>query len=93
MSDESPDTDPGAAYGRARALMDQALAVVEGSAEPALRYELAQTWRQMAALLEDVLHEEEDPESAESIAMRAEMVRLLDQAAAVQAEFGADGLG
>ncbi|MFF1478394.1 tetratricopeptide repeat protein [Streptomyces sp. NPDC058301] len=81
-------------YGRARALMEQALAVLEGAEEPELRYERAQTWQQLAALLEDSLNEDEaaDEEASRAgeTAVRAEAVALLDRAAA---GYGALGEG
>ncbi|MFF0449320.1 hypothetical protein ACFYT4_23415 [Streptomyces sp. NPDC004609] len=43
-------------YGRARALMDRAFAVVQDSDRPELRYEWAQTCQQLAHLLENSLH-------------------------------------
>ncbi|MGW4034305.1 hypothetical protein ACWEFL_34265 [Streptomyces sp. NPDC004838] len=90
-----------AAYGRARALMDQAFAVVQGSEEPELRYEWAQTCRQLAQLVEDSLygdeeqetHEEQvDREEQERTAVREEAVQLLEQAASVFRELGGDAL-
>lgn len=57
VHDVLTDTDPDTVCGRACALMNQALAVVEGSPEPVPRYELAQNWRQLAKLLENVLFE------------------------------------
>lgn len=48
---------------RARALMERALDVLDGSDEPQLRYERAQTWLQLAQLLDDGLgHDDEDDE-------------------------------
>lgn len=89
---------------RARSLMEQALAVLDGSDEPQLRYERAQTWLQLAQLLDDGLdHDDEDDDldeegdgdgagserdPAADAATREEMVRLLDRAAAAFAEFG-----
>ncbi|MFK8907459.1 tetratricopeptide repeat protein [Streptomyces sp. YS-3] len=58
-------------YAQARELMEQALAVLEGAVleeadNPESRYERAQTWQQLAALLEDALdaaeNEDEDEE-------------------------------
>ncbi|MEI5007757.1 hypothetical protein RB196_10795 [Streptomyces sp. PmtA] len=48
---------------RARALMERALDVLDGSDEPQLRYERAQTWLQLAQLLDDGLGpDDEDDE-------------------------------
>ncbi|GAA0596994.1 tetratricopeptide repeat protein [Streptomyces crystallinus] len=51
----------------ARALMDQALTVLEGAEEPELRYERAQTWHQLATLLEDSLNEDEYGDDEEDV--------------------------
>ncbi|MEU2263148.1 tetratricopeptide repeat protein [Streptomyces sp. NPDC019645] len=55
----------GADQERARSLMEQALDVLDGSDEPQLRYERAQTWLQLAQLLDDGLDHDEDAEDAE----------------------------
>ncbi|MDI9888651.1 tetratricopeptide repeat protein [Streptomyces sp. HNM0645] len=47
---------------RARALMERALDVLDGSDEPRLRYERAQTWLQLAQLLDDGLDRDDDEE-------------------------------
>ncbi|MEU4062382.1 tetratricopeptide repeat protein [Streptomyces wedmorensis] len=102
VDDESADDGPV----RARALMEQAASVVDGSDEPALRYEQAQTWQQLARLLQDTLpedrHEHEDEESgageagattsSEARAIREQVVTLLDRAAGLYATFGTDAL-
>lgn len=108
MSAGDEGDDEGAGSGpdreRARSLMEQALAVLDGSDEPQLRYERAQTWLQLAQLLDDGLdHDDEDDDldeegdgegagserdPAADAATREEMVRLLDRAAAAFAEFG-----
>ncbi|GGP32439.1 tetratricopeptide repeat protein [Streptomyces melanogenes] len=89
-------------YGQARALMEQALTVLEGSEEPELRYERAQTWQQLAALLEDSVNEDEYGEEDEgdapsrapelAAAVRAEIAALLDRAATGYATLGGDAL-
>ncbi|MFE0648626.1 tetratricopeptide repeat protein [Streptomyces sp. NPDC059534] len=89
---------------RARALMEQAMSVVDGSDEPARRYEQAQTWQQLARLLQDDLDEldgdgdgdgdgSEGEPSRRARTIRAEMVTFLDRAAGLYAGFGGDALG
>lgn len=89
-------------YAQARALMEQALAVLEGSEQPEPRYERAQTWQQLAALLEDALDEDGEqgevggdapgPAAEPAAVGRAEVVALLDRAAAVYSTLGGDAL-
>ncbi|MGW8885809.1 tetratricopeptide repeat protein [Streptomyces sp. NPDC055749] len=88
--EDEEDEASDARFARARELMEQALSVVEGSEEPALRYERAQTWQQLARLLQDTLDEDEDEagSSKKAHATREEMVRLFDQAGALYAQFG-----
>lgn len=63
------DAGSGADRERARSLMEQALDVLDGSDEPQLRYERAQTWLQLAQLLDDGLdHDDHDEdEDAEEL--------------------------
>ncbi|WP_137991734.1 tetratricopeptide repeat protein [Streptomyces vilmorinianum] len=98
------DEESGDGFTRARALMEEALSVVDDSDEAGMRYERAQTWQQLARLLQDELEDEDEDEgegedegeegrpSPEGRATREQMVLLLDQAAALYAEFGADAL-
>lgn len=99
------DEQPDGGLARARQLMEQAASVVEGAEEPAMRYELAQTWQQSAQLLQNALYESESESegdgddkgeaesSAQARATKEQMVRLLDQAATLYREFGADVIG
>ncbi|MFC9247687.1 tetratricopeptide repeat protein [Streptomyces sp. NPDC057136] len=92
-AEEVEDEESGAGIVRARGLMEQALAVVDGSEEPGMRYELAQTRQQLARLLQGTLPEGEDDSSPEaSRATREQMVGLFDQAAALYTEFADDAL-
>ncbi|MFJ5829309.1 tetratricopeptide repeat protein [Streptomyces sp. NPDC093089] len=89
-ADDAADT--GSA--RARALMEQAAAVVDGSDEPDLRYERAQSWQQLARLLQNTLHEDEDGNAGEAgaRAIREQVLTLSDRAAGLYASLGADAL-
>ncbi|MFG3307587.1 hypothetical protein [Streptomyces wuyuanensis] len=58
--DEGEDEASGADRERARSLMEQALGVLDGADEPQLRYERAQTWLQLAQLLDDGLDHDDD---------------------------------
>ncbi|MFB6842780.1 tetratricopeptide repeat protein [Streptomyces sp. NPDC056361] len=91
-------TDTGSAC--ARALMEQAAAAVEGSDEPDLRYEQAQTWQQLARLLQNTLPEDEDEDEDEegkegeagARAIREQVLALSDRAAGLYAGLGTDAL-
>ncbi|MFD0267068.1 tetratricopeptide repeat protein [Streptomyces sp. NPDC127106] len=101
----------GASVARARFLMDEAAGVLTAAADPGdprLRAELAQTWHQLAQVLDrqvtaaeevdDESGEDEDARPAERLdgaelrALRLEEVDLCERAAAVYAELGPDHL-
>ncbi|MFK0255370.1 tetratricopeptide repeat protein [Streptomyces sp. NPDC090445] len=103
----------GASVARARFLMDEAAGVLEAALssdpeDPRLRAELAQTWHQLAQVLDrqvtaaehvdDEYGEDEDARPAERLdasetwALRLEEIGLCEQAAAVYAELGPDHL-
>ncbi|MFI1471609.1 hypothetical protein [Streptomyces wuyuanensis] len=63
--DEGEGARSGADRERARSLMEQALDVLDASDEPQLRYERAQTWLQLAQLLDDGLDHDEDDDHDE----------------------------
>ncbi|MFD3654480.1 tetratricopeptide repeat protein [Streptomyces sp. NPDC058620] len=91
---DQEDEESAERIARARDLMEQALAVVDGSEEPGMRYERAQTWQQLARLLQGTLpeDEEEDESSPEARATREQMVGLFDRATGLYTEFGEDAL-
>lgn len=61
------DEEGDSGRGRARDLMEQALAVGDASDEPSMREERAQTWKQFARLLQDTLDEDEDEDEDEDV--------------------------
>ncbi|MEU9609200.1 tetratricopeptide repeat protein [Streptomyces sp. NPDC048057] len=88
-----------AAYARARALMDEAFAVLRDVDAPQCRYEWAQTCQQVARLLEEELYGREmadddlpGPDLQERRAVRERALQLALEAAEVFTEFGGAAL-
>lgn len=90
---------------RARQLMEEAAAVLEGAEEPGLRYERGQTWHQLADLLMEQLYDYEDYDEEETeeesgddasvqdnASVEEEAIALWDRAAAVYAGLGPHAL-
>ncbi|MEU3773094.1 tetratricopeptide repeat protein [Streptomyces sp. NPDC032472] len=91
---------------QARSRMAEAAAVLDAALAadpqaPALRYELAQTWHQLAQVLDRRVTSSEESDDAEEAqaeealleALRLEEIELVERAAALYAELGPDHLG
>ncbi|MEV8532317.1 tetratricopeptide repeat protein [Streptomyces sp. NPDC051211] len=88
----------------ARARMAEAAELLDGTTDPQLQYELAQTWHQLAVLLDQQVDAQEDdeypgtsapaetPAAGEIRELRLEAIGLWDRAAALYAVLGPDYL-